>query len=86
MREVLIDGNLMKSKEEMHDHLKERFALPYYYARNLDSLYQILAKDDDPIKVKLINKESIALGYGNALVLLFEDLAGVNDNYILDIE
>lgn len=86
MREVLIDGELMKSKEEMHDHLKEKFDLPYYYARNLDSLYQILAKDDDPIKVKLVNKESIALGYGNALVLLLKDLAEVNGNYILEIE
>ena len=86
MREVLIDGNSMKSKEEMHDHLKERFELPYYYARNLDSLYQILAKEDDPIKVRLINKDSIALGYGNALVLLLEDLADMNGNYILNIE
>ncbi len=86
MREIVIDGKMMGSKEEMHDHLKSRFNLPYYYARNLDSLYQILLKESDPIKVELINSGSIALGYGDALILLLKDLALKNSNYIIEIK
>lgn len=86
MRRIVIDGNYMKSKEEMHDHLKQEFALPYYYARNLDSFYQILLKEEDPVEVVLENKESIALGYGDALILLLKDLASENKNYTLEIK
>ncbi len=81
MREIILDGNDMKTKVEMHDSLKNSFLLPYYYARNLDSLYQILLKETDPVKIVLKNKESIALGYGDALVLLFHDLELKNPNY-----
>ena len=64
MREIVLDGNEMKTKVEMHDYLKNQFILPYYYARNLDSLYQILLKETDPISIVMKNKESIAIGYG----------------------
>ena len=85
MREIILDGNEMKTKVEMHDYLKNSFLLPYYYARNLDSLYQILVKENDPMKIVLENKESIALGYGDALVLLFHDLSSKNPNYIFEL-
>ena len=85
MREIILDGNEMKTKVEMHDYLKNSFLLPYYYARNLDSLYQILVKETDPMKIVLENKESIALGYGDALVLLFHDLSSKNPNYIFEL-
>ena len=86
MREIILDGNEMKTKVEMHDYLKNCFALPYYYARNLDSLYQMLLKETDPVKIVLKNKQSIALGYGDALVLLFHDLALKNNNYSFELE
>jgi len=81
MREVVLDGNEMTTKVAMHDYLKNSFKLPYYYGRNLDSLYQILNKEMDPVSIVLKNKDSIALGYGDALVLLFRDLALKNKNY-----
>ena len=86
MREIVLDGNEMKTTVEMHDYLKNSFLLPYYYARNLDSLYQILVKETDPMKVTMINKESISLGYGDALVLLFHDLCAENHNYSFELK
>ena len=86
MREIVLDGNEMKTKVEMHDYLKNQFILPYYYARNLDSLYQILLKETDPISITLTNKESIAIGYGDALVLLFHDLSQKNPNYRFEVK
>ncbi|MBQ8281827.1 MAG: barstar family protein, partial [Lachnospiraceae bacterium] len=64
----------------------QEFDLPYYYARNLDSFYQILLKEEDPIEVVLENKESSALGSGDALILLLKDLASKNSNYVLEIK
>lgn len=86
MREIIIDGNEMTTKVEMHDYLKEQFLLPYYYARNLDSLYQILIKESDPIHVTIINKDKIALGYGAALGQLFKELAAKNPNYKIEVK
>ena len=84
MREIILDGCEMTTKVAMHDYLKSKFNLPYYYGRNLDSLYQILAKETDPIRIVLKNRESIAIGYGDALMLLFMDLAQKNKNYEFD--
>ena len=85
MREIILDGHEMTTKVAMHDYLKNQFNLPYYYGRNLDSLYQILAKETDPIKIVLKNKDSIAIGYGDALMLLFLDLTQKNKNYDFDV-
>lgn len=85
MREVLIDGNEMTTKIMMHDYLKGQFLLPYYYTRNLDSLYQILLKETDPTHITIINKDKIAPGYGAALMLLFKDLSAKNKNFTIDI-
>ncbi|MGN0165680.1 MAG: barstar family protein [Lachnospiraceae bacterium] len=86
MRKIVLDGNFMKTREEMHDYLKKEFDLPYYYARNLDSLYQILLKEDDPVSIEMHNKDSIALGYGDALELLLKDLASKNLNYTFELK
>jgi RNAse (barnase) inhibitor barstar len=86
MRNIIIDGSLMTTKEQMHDELISAFGLPYYYVRNLDSLYQILSKETDPVQIVVENKDKIVLGYGNALLLLFKDLAAKNKNYTLVIK
>lgn len=85
MREIILDGKDMKTKEKMHDSLVEKFSLPYYYTRNLDSLYNILLKETDPVEITVKNKEEIAIGYGDALMLLFKDLAANNKNYTIRI-
>jgi len=86
MREVVLDGKMMKNKTEMHDYLKAKFYLPYYYARTLDSLYQILSKDPDPMHIVIKNKSSIARGYGDTLVLLLRDLSIKNPNYTFELK
>ncbi len=84
MREILLDGNQMKTKSEMHDHLVERLHLPYYYGRSLDSLWNVLVKDEDPIKITIINAGAIAKGYDEVLLEMFQDLMKSNPNYIIE--
>lgn len=81
MREIILDGEQMKTKGEMHDCLIENMQLPYYYSRNLDSLWSILLKETDPVRVTVVHPLSIALGYGEVLLELLQDLAGQNTNY-----
>ncbi len=85
MREIILDGKEMQTREKMHDTLVEKFSLPYYYTRNLDSLYNILLKEADPVEIIVENKEKIAIGYGDALMLLFRDLAANNRNYTIKV-
>ncbi len=85
MREVVLDGLNMHTKPEMHDELIEKFQLPYYYGRSLDSLWNILSKEDDPIHVVVQNPDNIAIGYGEVLLELFADLKKSNKNFIVDI-
>lgn len=85
MREVQLDGNRMQTKEEMHDHLIEQLQLPYYYARNLDSLWSILSKDDEPTKISIIHASSIEMGYGETLTEMLWDLKKTNPNYVIEV-
>ena len=43
---VILDGNYMSAKDEMHRYLKEKFQLPDYYGRNLDALYDCLSEEE----------------------------------------
>jgi hypothetical protein len=45
-----------------------------------------LSKETDPVQIVIENKDKIVLGYGNALLLLFKDLAAKNKNYTLVIK
>ena len=85
MRTIILDGRRMTTKSEMHDHLMEQMNLPYYYARSLDSLWNILRKETDPIKIELIKADFIALGYGEVLVEMFHDLKEENENYVITV-
>lgn len=86
MREVVLDGNRMHTKAEMHDELMEKLELPYYYGRSLDSLWTILQKEEDPVHILVQHSESIAIGYGEVLLELFQDLVKQNKNFVIDVE
>lgn len=85
MREIHLDGNWMRTKAEMHDYLIAKLNLPYYYGRNLDSLWNILSKENEPMKIVITNPKAIALGYGEVLIEMFRDLEKSNPNYRLEV-
>ncbi len=85
MREVVLNGEEMRTKAEMHDCLITNMRLPYYYSRNLDVLWSILQKETDPVRITVLHPECIARGYGEVLLEMFRDLAENNRNYELCI-
>lgn len=44
MRRVLLNGERMRTREEMHSHLAQRLGLPAYYGKNLDALSDSLSE------------------------------------------
>lgn len=81
METIVIDGEKMLNRREAHDHLTERLALPDYYGRNLDALYDLLTERDGPVQIVIQHGNTILswLGdYGKALVQTMIDAEEAN--------
>ena len=44
MNIIVIDGRKMTDRETAHNYLKKKLALPDYYGRNLDALFDCLCE------------------------------------------
>lgn len=42
MKKILLDLNLIKTRDQLHDYLALTMEFPDYYGRNLDALYDML--------------------------------------------
>ena len=83
--DVLLDGDLMVSREALHDLLAEKLEFPSYYGRNLDALYDLLGENSRLLKITLIHADLMIghLGnYGYALLKTFTDAANAYPNVI----
>ncbi len=83
MREIILDGREMISKEEAHLHIKERLQSPEYHGNNLDALWDVISSYSESIEISLRNKEELIenLGrYGNSLIQVFQDAQKENYN------
>ena len=81
MAEILLDGQELRSVETVHDLFAQALALPEYYGRNLDALFDCLTDSRTPITVRLLHREALEdrLGRsGRALVRLLRRAAGEN--------
>ena len=46
IRLYLLDGTMMGDRDSMHSHLYMQFALPDYYGRNMDALWDCLTEKE----------------------------------------
>ncbi|MDE7220289.1 MAG: barstar family protein [Oscillospiraceae bacterium] len=78
---IVLDGEKMLNRREAHDHLTERLALPDYYGRNLDALYDILTEREGPTRIMVRHGDTLLswLGdYGKALLQTMIDASQAN--------
>jgi len=47
MKQVILDGNVITTRTQLHDALYEQLQLPEWYGRNLDALYDCLGEVRD---------------------------------------
>lgn len=86
MRELIVDGKLMQSKEALYVHLNRVFSFPSYFGNNLDALWDVLTENEEPTQINFVNTDLTRkyLGnYGENLIRLFESLAVKNKNYTI---
>lgn len=87
MKNIVLDAKDFKNKEAFHDIMKDKFNLPSYYARNINSLSDLLFENDE-LDILIMNADKILenLGdYGKSVLNLFDNLNEedkFNVNYI----
>lgn len=86
MAEIVLDGLELQSLEEIHDRFARALALPEWYGRNLDALFDCLTEQSEPVTVRLLHQEALEdrLGRrGLALVRLLRRAAAENPRVTL---
>ena len=78
---IVLEGEKMLSRREAHEHLAQQLALPDYYGRNLDALYDVLTEREGPTRIIIRHGNTLLswLGdYGKALIQTMLDADRVN--------
>ena len=82
MREITISGAEIGTREALHDVLQEKLALPDWYGRNLDALYDCLTAElTEETQLTVTDAELLeeALGsYGRVFLRVLEEAAEEN--------
>lgn len=47
MMQIVLDGSVITGREQLHDAVSQQLALPEWYGRNLDALYDCLGEVRD---------------------------------------
>ena len=86
---VLIDGAAIENREQLHDALTAQLALPEYYGRNLDALYDCLTEVAESCTIELRDPERLFahLGlYADVLQTVLRDASDDNPRLHLIVE
>lgn len=84
MKEFVLDGAAMTSKEAIYQQLSRVFSFPTYFGHNLDAVWDLLMEEDEHIEIHF---KHIALlvehmdDYGEKLVKVFHNLEAINRHY-----
>ena len=83
-----LDGTVLESKEELHNTVFYQLALPDYYGRNLDALWDVLSTWSVPLCIEVTHTELLKrhlADYADALLELLHDAAAENNTITLII-
>lgn len=56
---ALIDGAAIETREALHDTLQSQLALPSYYGRTLDALYDCLTDLHEDTELRLLHAQAL---------------------------
>lgn len=72
MRELLLDGRCIHTKEEFYETIQKQLPVPDYFGNNLDAFHDYVTEDIEPICVKIDNFERLQRALtGPYLISLF---------------
>lgn len=81
MKEVLLDGNLMKTMKAAHTMFKEELSFSERYKNNMDSLFDELLNINEETTVKIVNYGEMEKNLGEYAEIyrsIFEDVEKLN--------
>ena len=85
---ALIDGAAIETREQLHDELAEQLALPEYYGRNLDALFDCLTDLREDTELRLAHPEELFahLGvYADVLQAVLRDACAENPHLLFEL-
>ncbi|MBQ9647139.1 MAG: barstar family protein [Oscillospiraceae bacterium] len=56
---ALIDGAVIETRGQLHNALSEQLALPEYYGRNLDALFDCLTDIHEDTELRLVRTDEL---------------------------
>ena len=71
---IELDCREMTDKPALHAYLKEKLALPEYYGKNLDALYDVLTERGEQTDLVLKNWRALSEQLGGYGISLLETL------------
>lgn len=74
---IILDASKLRERIPAHDYLKEALALPDYYGRNLDALYDCLTELDET-EIRFVNLEEAGDSYFSRILSVFQEARDQN--------
>lgn len=84
MKKIVLDGNYLCNREAAHKYLQEVLALPDYYGKNLDALYDCLTELQD-IYIE-IKRPKEANDYFRRVLRVFHGAEMEGENFTVDVK
>ena len=82
---IILDATMLRERLPAHDYLKEALALPDYYGKNLDALYDCLTELDET-EIRFVNLDAAGDSYFSRVLDLFQEAREENPRLHLFFE
>lgn len=79
MNQVIIDGNIVKTKKEFHEQMALQLHFPDYYGKNLDAMYDCLTEQKEG-KIIFRNMAKLSDSLGDYLDSVMEVILALCKN------
>lgn len=82
---IILDAAMLRERLPAHDYLKEALALPDYYGKNLDALYDCLTELGET-EIQFVNLDAAGDSYFSRVLDLFQEAREENPRLHLSFD
>jgi len=89
MKQVILDGTKIISREQLHNVLQQCLSLPEWYGRNLDALFDCLTDLNEPICMVLQGRLALRVHlsrYAETLERVLQRAEQENEKFVLQMQ
>lgn len=82
---IILDAAMLRERLPAHEYLKEALALPDYYGKNLDALYDCLTELGET-EIQFVNLDAAGDSYFSRVLDLFQEAREENPRLHLSFD